>query len=188
MAKLAFIGFSAGGIPLAQQILAALPADYPIPIVLVTHLPPDSDSAMLNVFQSVSRLPVKQALDKATIAAGYIYLAPPNYHLLVETNGHFALSIDPPIKAVRPSIDVFLKSAAEAYENQLIAVILSGANNDGADGMSCVKALGGVTIVLNPLQAEFRIMPDAVIEAADVDYVADLDEIISLLLAVQDQP
>lgn len=188
MAKLAVIGFSAGGIPLAQCLLAALPDDYPLPVVLITHLPADAGNALLGLFQSVSRLPVKQALDKTAITAGSVYIAPPNYHLLVEHNGHFALSVDAPVKSVRPSIDVFLKSAAEVYEKQLIAVILSGANSDGADGMARVKALGGVTIVLDPLQAEFRIMPDAVIEAVDVDYVANLDEIISLLLAVQDQP
>lgn len=188
MAKLAVIGFSAGGIPLAQQLLAALPAAYPLPVVLVTHLPPTAGSGLLPLFQSVSRLPVKLAFDKQAIAAGNVYIAPPDYHLLVERNGHFALSVDPPVKSVRPSVDVFLQSAAEVYEKHLIAVILSGANSDGADGMARVRATGGVTIVLDPLQAEFRIMPDAVIEATDVDYVASLDEIISLLLAVQDQP
>lgn len=188
MAKLVVIGFSAGGIPLAQSLLAALPNDYPVPVVLITHLPPGSGSGLLDLFQRASRLPVKRAFDKTAINAGRIYIAPPDYHLLVEHDGHFALSVDPPVKSVRPSIDVFLKSAAEVYEKHLIAVILSGANSDGADGMAHVRALDGVTIVLDPLQAEFRIMPDAVIEATDVDYVVSIDEIISLLLAVQDHP
>lgn len=188
MAKLVVIGFSAGGIPLAQRLLAALPSDYPLPVVLISHLPPSSGNGFIDLFQNVSLLPVKRALDKTVIIPGQVYIAPPDYHLLVEHGGHFALSVDPPVKSVRPSIDVFLQSAAEVYEKHLIAVILSGANSDGADGMASVRALGGVTIVLDPLQAEFRIMPDAVIEATDVDYVASLEEIISLLLAVQDQP
>ncbi len=188
MAKLVVIGFSAGGIALTQHLLAALPADYPLPVVLVAHLPPAIGSGLLSLFQSVSHLPVKQAFDKQAIMASTVYIAPPDYHLLVECDGHFALSVDPPVKSVRPSIDVLLQSAAEAYEKHLIAVILSGANSDGADGMTFVKATGGVTIVLDPLQTEFSVMPDAVIEATDVDYVVSLDEIISLLLAVQDQP
>lgn len=188
MAKLAVIGFSAGGIPLILQLLATLPDDYPLPVVLITHLPPASGSNLVELFQKVTTLPVLPALDKACIRPGHVYMALPDYHLLVEQNGRFALSVDPPVKSVRPSIDVFLQSAAEVYETHLIAVILSGANSDGAAGMAYVKALGGVTIVLDPMQAEFRIMPDAVIEATDVDYVASLDEIISLLKAVQDQP
>ena len=186
MAKLIIIGFSAGGIPLAQRLVAALPIDYPLPVVLITHLPPNTGSGFLDLFRNIARLPIKHAFDKEVILPGCVYLAPPGYHLLVESNNHFALSVDPPVKSVRPSIDVLLQSAAETYEKHLIAVILSGANNDGADGMARVKALGGVTIVLDPMQTEFRIMPDAVIEATDVDYVSSLDEIISLLLAVKE--
>ncbi|MGZ5000381.1 MAG: chemotaxis protein CheB [Methylomonas sp.] len=188
MAKLAAIGFSAGGIPLIQCLLGALPADYPLPVVLVVHLPPETGASLIEIFQKVSPLPVMPALDKASIQPGHVYVALPDYHLLVEREGYFALSVDPPVKAVRPSIDVFLQSAAEVYEKHLIAVILSGANSDGAHGMAYVKALGGVTIVLDPMHTEFRVMPDAVIEATDVDYVASLDEIISLLKAVKDQP
>ncbi len=186
MAKLAVIGFSAGGIPLIQHLLAALPSNYPLPLVLIAHMPPESD--LVEMFQKCTPLPVTPAFDKASIEPEHVYVALPNYHLLVERTGHFALSVDSPVKSVRPSIDVFLRSAAEVYEKHLVAVILSGANSDGANGMAYVKALGGVTIVLDPMQAEFRIMPDAVIEATDVDFVASLDEIISLLKAVQDQP
>lgn len=186
MPKLLAIGFSAGGIPLAQRLLGALSADYPLPIVIVTHLPPTPDSGLVDVFRLATPLPVTLAFDKAPIETGHVYIAPPDYHLLIERDRRFALSVDPPVKAVRPSIDVLLQSAAEVYEKQLIAVILSGANSDGADGMAQVKELGGVTIVLDPLQAEFSVMPAAVLEAVDVDYVASLDEIVSLLQTVQD--
>lgn len=188
MAKLAVIGFSAGGMPLIQQLLAALPAGYPLPVVLIAHLPPGSGNNLVEIFQKATTLPVLPALDKACIRPGHVYIAIPDYHLLVEQSGHFALSVDPPVKSVRPSIDVLLESAAEVYDKHLIAVILSGANSDGANGMAYVKALGGVTIVLDPMQAEFRIMPDAAIEAVDADFIASFDEIISLLKAVHDQP
>ncbi len=188
MAKLAVIGFSAGSVPLIQRLLAALPADYPLPVVLIAHLPSGSGGNTAEMCQKFTPLPVLPAFDKTEIQAGHVYIAQPDYHLLVEHTGHFALSVDPPVKSVRPSIDVFLQSAAEVYEKHLVAVILSGANNDGAAGMAYVKALGGITIVLDPMQAEFRTMPDAVIEATDVDFVASLDEIIALLRAVKDRP
>lgn len=187
MSRLVAIGFSAGGMHLAQQIVAALPAGYPLPVVLVTHLPPASDSDLPRLIQHFATLPVLAARDKAVLQAGHIYIAPADYHLLIEQTGRFALSVDAPVQSVRPSIDVFLQSAAEFYEQNLIAVVLSGANSDGAEGMARVKALGGLAIVLDPMQTEFRTMPDAVIQAADVDYVADLNEIIALLLAVGDQ-
>lgn len=188
MGKLVAIGLSAGGIPLVQRLLGALSADYPLPIVLVAHLPPSPAGGLVELLRQATPLPVTLAYDKAPIEIGHVYIAPPDYHLLIERHQRFALSVDPPVKSVRPSIDVLLHSAAEVYEKQLIAVILSGANSDGADGMAQVKALGGVTIVLDPLQAEFSVMPAAVIEAVDVDYVASLEEIISLLQTVQDSP
>ncbi|MBS1213854.1 MAG: CheB methylesterase [Proteobacteria bacterium] len=157
MSKLLVIGFSAGGLPLAQRIVAAF------------------------------GLPVALASDKARIQPGHVYVAPPGYHVLVERDRHFGLSVDPPVNSVRPSIDVLLQSAAEAYEHQLIAVILSGANSDGVRGMAVVKELGGVTIVLDPLQTEFHVMPTAVVEAVDVDYVASPEEIISLVLAARNE-
>lgn len=186
MAKLLAIGFSAGGIELVRTLLSALAPDYPLPIVLVTHLSDQFECGLAEVFQQVNTLPVSIACDKMPIESGHVYIAPPGYHLLVEHQAYLALSEDAYVKSVRPSIDVFLKSAAEAYEHDLIAVILSGANSDGADGMVSVKALGGVTIVLDPLQTEFRAMPNAVLEAVDVDYVADLNDIIALLQTVQE--
>lgn len=186
MSKLLAIGFSAGGIPLTQTLLNALGPTYPLPIVVITHLPKHFDSGLVDLFNRVVTLPVSMAFDKHPIESGHVYFAPPDYHLLIERPGYFALSQDARVKAVRPSIDVFLKSAAEIYEKDLLAVILSGANSDGADGMATVKLLGGVTIVLDPLQTDFRTMPAAVLDRVDVDYVASLDDIIALLQSVQE--
>lgn len=182
------IGFSAGGIPLAQQILESLPATYPLAVVIVAHLPEDSDSALHELLGGASNLPVAMGTDKAPIRPGQVTLAPPGYHLLVENRERFALSVDAPVMSVRPSIDVLLESAAEAFEDDLVAVVLTGANSDGAQGMARVHELGGITIALSPLKAEFRTLPEAVVNAVDVDYIADMDEIIALLRSLEGKP
>jgi two-component system chemotaxis response regulator CheB len=186
MYKMLAIGFSAGGIPLVQQILAALPASYSLAVVLVAHLPPE-ESALAEMLDVSSQLPVAVAVDKAPIRPGTVTLAPPDYHLLVENCEYFALSVDAPVMAVRPSIDVLFESAAEVFETGLIAVTLSGANSDGAHGMERVHALGGMTIALSPLKAEFRTLPEAVVNTVDVDYIANIEEIVALLLSVEEK-
>jgi two-component system chemotaxis response regulator CheB len=132
------------------------------------------------------------ALDKEAILSGHVYLAPPGYHLLVERRGtsvpSFALSVDEPVQNVRPSIDVLFESAAEVFETSLIAVLLSGANSDGAQGMVCVKQLGGLGIVLSPQECEFNTMGRAALERAQVDYVVGMEEIVSLLHSAHERP
>ncbi|MEY4768350.1 MAG: hypothetical protein RL637_989 [Pseudomonadota bacterium] len=184
--KLVVIGSSAGGIPLLQNILMALPKSYPLPIVIVSHLPSTSFSHLAQLLSRHCLLPVNTVFDKAEIIPGQVFIAPSGYHLLIETQTQFALSIDPPVQSVRPSIDVLFQSAAEVFEKQLIAVILSGANRDGVQGIATVKALGGLTIVLDPKFAEFNIMPKAVIQATEVEYIVNLEEIIALLQAVKE--
>jgi two-component system chemotaxis response regulator CheB len=187
MYKMLVIGLSAGGMPLVKQLLTHLPNDYSLPIAIVAHLPKDYQSNFDKVLDCVTNLPVSIVHDKEPIVEGHIYIAPPSYHLLIEKNHHFALSEDKPVKSVRPSIDVLFSSAAEVFENDLIAVILSGANSDGADGMALVKKLGGLCIVLNPTETEFNTMPNAVIKAVDVDYVVSIEEIISLLVCADEK-
>jgi len=191
MYKMLVIGLSAGGTPLVKQLLAALPGNYSLAIAVVAHLPQGYESNLAQVLGTVSNLPVTMARDKEPIVAGHVYVAPADYHLLVEQDGDlalssFALSEDEPVKSVRPSIDVLFSSAAEVFEASLIAVILSGANSDGADGMAVVKQLGGLCIVLNPMDAEFNTMPNAVIRQVNVDYVAGIEDIISLLVSVDE--
>lgn len=187
MYRLLAIGFSAGGMPLAEQILAALPADYPLAVAVVCHLPAGEDSALAELLDDASPLPVVVASDKMPIMPGRVHVAPPNYHLLVESRELFALSVDAPVMSVRPSIDVLFETAAEVFEQGVIAVTLSGANSDGAQGMARVHELGGMTITLSPLKAEFRTLPEAVVNRTDVDYIASMDEIIALLCAVEEK-
>jgi len=190
MYKMLLIGLSAGGIPLVKRLVSALPKDYSLAVVVLTHLPQGHESNLAQILGDVCDLPVTMAADKQTIVAGHIYVAPPDYHLLVEQSSSFvfALSGDEPVKSVRPSIDVLFKSAAEVYQDGLIAVILSGANSDGAEGMVMVKQFGGLCMVLNPADAEFNTMPNAVIKQVAVDYIVSLDDIISLLLSVDEKP
>lgn len=185
------IGYSAGGLPLLMRILQALPEDYPLAVVVVTHLPGGMETNLDVMLSRITKLPVTLVMDKESVRPCHIYIAPPDYHLLVERHPEsapgFALSVDAPVKSVRPSIDVFLESAAEIYEHDLIAVVLSGANSDGAEGMACAKKLGGLSIVQDPQESEFSTMPAAVIQRVRVDYVASTDEIISLLLSVHEK-
>lgn len=183
------IGLSAGGMPLVKRLLAAFPKDYSLAVAIVAHLPQGYESNLAQLLDAATGLPVTMARDKQPIVAGHVYVAPPDYHLLVEQNHplSFALSEDEPVKSVRPSIDVLFKSAAEVFEAGLIAVILSGANSDGADGMAVVKQLGGLCMVLNPLDTEFSTMPNAVIRQVNVDYIASLEDIISLLVSVDEK-
>ncbi len=191
MYKMLVIGLSAGGTPLIKQLLAALPSDYSLAVAIVAHIPQGHDSYLAQILNTVSALPVTMAKDKEAIMAGHVYVAPPDYHLLIEQNHHFplssfALSQDEPVKSVRPSIDLLFTSAAEVFENDLIAVILSGANSDGADGMVYIKQLGGLCMVINPQDVEFNIMPSAAIARTNVDYIASLNDIISLLISVDE--
>lgn len=186
MYKFLAIGYSAGGLPLAQQILAALPRGYPLAVAVVCHLPAGEVSALAEVLNETSALPVVMVGDKMPIRPGRVHVAPPDYHLLVESRDRFSLSVDAPVMSVRPSIDVLFDSAAEAFEADMIAVTLSGANSDGAEGMARVHELGGMTIALSPLKAEFRTLPEAVVNTADVDYIASMDEILALLCSVEE--
>ena len=192
MYRLLVIGFSAGGIPLVTRILQSLAQDYPLPIVVVSHLPDTRESSLADLLDQVTPLTVSMAMDKEAILPGHVYLAPPGYHLLVERRGargpSFALSVDEPVQNVRPSIDVLFESAAEVFETGLIAVLLSGANSDGAHGMACVKQLGGLGIVLSPKECEFNTMGRAALERASVDYVVGMEEIVSLLHSVHERP
>jgi two-component system chemotaxis response regulator CheB len=192
MYKLLVIGFSAGGIPLISHILQALPQDYPLPVVVVSHLPEKKESLLANLLDKITPLTVSMALDKEAILSGHVYLAPPGYHLLVERRGtsvpSFALSVDEPVQNVRPSIDVLFESAAEVFETGLIAVLLSGANSDGAQGMVCVKQLGGLGIVLSPKECEFNTMAKAALQRVQVDYVVGMEEIVSLLHSAHERP
>jgi two-component system, chemotaxis family, protein-glutamate methylesterase/glutaminase len=180
--ELVAIGTSWGGLHALETVLGGLPDDFQIPIAIVQHRAVDSGSGALTRVLSVrSGLDVREAEDKDQIEPGRVYIAPPDYHLLVDAHG-FALSIDEPVQHSRPSIDVLFESAADTYGQRVICVILTGANADGACGLGRVKRRGGVTIVQDPQTAAKRAMPDAAIATGAVDHVAPLEEIAPLLV------
>jgi two-component system chemotaxis response regulator CheB len=180
MVELIVAGASLGGFDALAALLSALPEDYPLPLAVVQHRSVDSDDLLPVLLQRTTRLPLIEVEDKQPILPGTVYIAPANYHLLVERN-HFALSVDDRVRFARPSIDVLFESAADAYRERLAAVLLSGSNDDGARGMARVKARGGLTIVQDPASAESSRMPAAAIAASPVDYVLPLTGIAQLL-------
>ncbi len=155
------IGASAGALEALSAILPGLPASFPLPIMVVVHIPPDRPSALADLFAAKCRMFVKEAEDKEPLLAGTIYFAPPDYHLLVEVDKTVALSSDEQVFFSRPSIDVLFETAADAYQERLIGIVLSGANSDGANGLKAVMGAGGVGLVQNPDTAFAAAMPEA---------------------------
>jgi len=171
------MGSSWGGLHALETVLSGLPQNFRTPIVIAQHRAADSGSSALARMLSVrSGLDVSDAGDKEPIEAGHVYLAPSDYHLLVEPEG-FALSTDDMVQHSRPSIDVLFDSAADTYADELVAVVLTGANADGAYGITRVKRRGGTTIVQDPESAEKRAMPDASIATGCADHVLPLEAI-----------
>jgi two-component system chemotaxis response regulator CheB len=171
------MGASWGGLQAIEAVLGALPAEFPTPIAIAQHRAVDSGSGALTRMLALrSRLDVREAEDKEPIEAGRVYVAPSDYHLLVEPDG-FSLSTDETVQHSRPSIDVLFDSAADIYADRLVGVILTGANADGAYGLRRVKRRGGVTIVQDPETAAKRTMPDAAIATGAADHVVPLDDI-----------
>src|SRR4051812_44468685 len=172
--ELVVIGASWGGLDALERVLGGLPPDFPIPIAVAQHRSPDGNSeGLARLLSAHSPLPVIDAEDKMRIEGAHVYLAPPDYHLYVEPDG-FSLSVDDAVLYSRPSIDVLFESAADLYRDRLIAVILTGANEDGAQGIATVKRLGGYAIVQNPVEAERPEMPRAALRATDPDQVLSL--------------
>lgn len=178
------VGVSSGGVHALGSLLGALPADFPLPILIVQHIGAEAGDGLVRLLYGQSRLHVKEADEQELPLPGHVYLAPPNYHLLVESDGRLSFSADAPVSYARPSVDVLFESAAEAYGPTLIGIILTGANHDGSLGMARIKQQGGVTIVQDPAEAEAPQMPAAALAASAVDHVALLGNIAALLSAL----
>ena len=178
------IGASAGALEALSAILPALPASFALPIFIVVHLPHNRKSVLADILRAKCRIPVQEAEDKEIVIAGRIYIAPPDYHLLVETNYCLALSSDEPVRYSRPSIDVLFESAADTYGPALIAIVLTGANPDGADGLRKIGEAGGTTIVQNPAEALAPEMPRAALAACPAAQPLPLAGIAAFLLGV----
>jgi two-component system, chemotaxis family, protein-glutamate methylesterase/glutaminase len=171
------VGTSLGGLQAIMGVLRPLPADLRVPILIVQHRGPASDSRLVAMLQDHTALKVLEAEDKAPLAPGTVYIAAPDYHLLVEEPGAIALSTDAPVRSARPSIDVLFETAADAYGPGVLGVLLTGASADGASGLARIKAAGGKAIVQDPATAECATMPAAGIAAAPVDYILPLESI-----------
>jgi len=174
-------GGSAGALGVLGSVLPVLPAGFSIPVAVVLHVLPGKPSYLAGVLAARCSLAVKEAEDKELLTPGTIYLAPPNYHLLIEKDHSLSLSVDEPVHYSRPSIDVLFESAADAYGEALAAVLLTGANKDGARGLARIKAAGGTTVVQSPETALMRMMPDAALRLAQPDRVLPPEEIGSFL-------
>ena len=176
--KCIVIGVSAGGMETLSTLLPSFSSDFPLPIIIVQHIHKTSNSHHIEYYNENCSLLVKEAEQYEKIQAGTIYFAPPDYHLLIEDDETLLLSLDEEVNFSRPSIDVLFESAADVFGKKLIGIILTGANNDGAEGMKFIKQCGGFTIVQDPNDAEFPVMPQSTIDAAEIDLIQDLETII----------
>lgn len=174
--EIVVIGASYGGLSALQILLPELAPEFPLPVVVVQHRRKEADDGLCEYLRRRSSLPLIEPNDKEKVEPGRVYLAPRDYHLLIEKS-IFALSTESPVSFARPSIDVLFESAADIYHDRIIGVILTGANRDGAKGLAKIKAFGGLAVVQDPLSADARSMPEAAIAAAPVDRILPLAEI-----------
>jgi two-component system chemotaxis response regulator CheB len=181
------IGASLGGMKALRRVVQGLPASFPLPIAVVLHRHRDSDDLLVHLLQQECALPISEALDKEPICAGHLYVAPADYHLLVDPLG-FSLSTDDPVQYARPSIDVLFESAADAFGSAVTGVVLTGANHDGAVGAARIQARGGTILIQDPATAESPVMPEAALEATGIHQVHSLEEIGEILLHLTSSP
>jgi two-component system chemotaxis response regulator CheB len=175
------LGASAGGLTALSAIFSALPAAFPLPLIAVQHRAKDHKDLLEDVLRQKTRLVVKQASEKEQIQAGHAYIAPPDYHLLIEDDMTFSLASFELVLYSRPSIDVLFESAAAALGKRTIGILLTGASADGSKGIEAIHTRGGVTIAQDPEEAQYPAMPRAAIKTGKVGHVWRLAEIISYL-------
>jgi two-component system chemotaxis response regulator CheB len=176
------MGLSAGGMDALKGFIPALPAEFSLPIAIAQHNSESSDGFLAEYLNQLGPLAVKEAEDKEPLCSGRVYIAPAGYHLLIELDRTFSLSVDPRVNYCCPSIDVLFESAVDAFEESLIGVVMTGANRDGSHGLKTIKERGGCAVVQNPETAETRHMPQAALDATPVDHVVNLEELAPLLV------
>lgn len=181
------IGASAGGVECLLQLFECLPEGFSLPIIVVLHLPESGEPKLVEVFQDKVKMPVRQAQDKEPVEPGVLYFAGAAYHLSIEENRCFSLSDEMPRHYARPSIDVLMQSAADSFGKELAGFILSGASRDGASGLAYIKREGGLTVVQNPAEAKFPVMPQAAIDECEPDFVLSTDEMCKLILKLDNR-
>lgn len=179
--ELIVIGGSSGSIEVLLKLLPSLKAPLSLAIILVLHRKNSVESTMTELFSGRTSIPVKEVEDKDAVEPGTIYIAPADYHLLVEREREFSLDSSEKINFSRPSLDVTFESAAEVYGPSLVGIILSGANADGTNGLRAVKRAGGLTIAQNPATAQVAYMPEQAILHNTIDYIFDVSELATFI-------
>jgi two-component system chemotaxis response regulator CheB len=183
--KAIVIGGSAGSFQVVTKILSSLPSSLSIPVFLSLHRLKHVRSGFLEALSLKSNLPIIEPNDKDQVKPGRAYLAPANYHMYIDMGSRIALSTEEPIHHSRPSIDLSFYTAALAYREKLVGIILSGANNDGAWGLKKVKDYNGIAIVQDPNECQVRTMTEASLKLTQVDHVFKTDQIINYLLSIK---
>lgn len=183
--RLIVIGGSAGCLDIVLQLVAALPASTTASCIIVIHRKSDAESILAGLLLSKTSLPVSEVEDKDSLHAGAVYIAPPDYHLLLEDEETFSLDISEKVHFCRPSIDVVFQSAASVYGAALVGILLSGANADGAEGLKAVKEAGGLTIVQDPATADMAYMPQQAIRLFEPHLIASPKEMVALIQSFQ---
>ena len=179
--KMLAIGGSAGSLEVILKIVAALPAITYLSVLIIVHRKNDGESILVDLFAARTNIPVKEVEDKDPIRGGMIYIAPADYHLLIENEKLFALDISEKVHHSRPSIDVTFESVAQVFGRNSIGVLLSGANADGAEGLNKIKQAGGFAIIQNPESAEVGYMPQQALEQMKPDNILDANEMAPFL-------
>ncbi|HEX8670969.1 MAG TPA: chemotaxis protein CheB [Longimicrobium sp.] len=181
--RIVAVGASAGGLYALRMLVAALPADFPMPVAVVQHRSKDSE-LLCELLQECTAMEVYEVNDKEEARAGCVYIAPPDYHMLVD-DGYFTLSTEAPVRFSRPSIDVTFESAADTYGMDAIGVVLTGANADGSRGLRRILDAGGLGVVQDPATAEVRVMPFAAAKACPEACVLPMEQIAPYLAAIR---
>jgi len=184
--RLIAIGASAGGVEALGLLLCALPATCRASVVVVLHLAPGRSSRLPQLYAERCLLPIREAQDKEPLQPGVVYFAAPDYHLQIEPDRSFSLSLEAPVYFSRPSIDVLLETAASAYRREMLAIILTGASADGAEGLAQVRKLGGAAWVQEPRGAISPTMPEAALRRAGADRVLALPQLAASLALMTD--
>ena len=178
------VAASAGGLMALGKLLASLPADFPIPITIVQHLDPRHRSLMADILSRHTTLKVTQARDGEKMKPGTVYVAPPDRHLLVNSDGRLSLTHTELVHFVRPSADLLFDSSAAAFRERTLAVVLTGTGSDGSMGVQAVKKVGGTVIAQDEKTSEFFGMPGAAIATGCVDFILPMNEIPSALVTL----
>lgn len=175
------IGCSAGGLTALETVLGGLDRRIPSTVLVCCHTGSSDVDILCELLARHTQLPVVEAAERETARGGTVYVAPSGYHLLIEHDERFSLSVDPKVNFSRPSIDVLFASAADAYRDSLIGIVMTGANQDGARGLADIRGHGGLAIVQDPTDAEVRTMPQAALDIAGADHCVPLVAIAPLL-------